>query len=495
MLTSDDYIQHDAVGLAELRQSGDISASELLQCALTQANSLNPRLNAIVFQDADGARQTAAALDKKTDTAHKTGRLSGVPFLIKEVNAVAGWPHTRSTQLLKNQKAVCDSAVVKRYKQAGLIPFGSTNTPELCLTITTEFSLFGACHNPHNLQHSAGGSSGGSAAAVSAGIVPAADASDGGGSIRIPAANCGLIGLKPSRGLTVVEADIGAAWSGMSVSHVVTRSVRDCAAFLDVLRLDKPELFALPAFRESYFDTHKLAPGKLRIAVQRQHPAGLPVHTDCLAALDHVARRCAEAGHFIEEKTPPVDYARVGAAMAVLINIHVGQIISAGLHTVISQDQHSGKQRDAGTTSGLTLESAGLSESSRRMAARGMQASAAQYLAALDTLKEAERQMAAFHQQFDILLSPVLAQPAAPLGWLDMNSADIREYASRYAAYSPFTALFNGTGQPSISLPLFRSGSGLPVGVMASAAWGRDHVLLQLAHQLIPGIVASAQMS
>lgn len=491
MLTPQEYILNDAVGLADLRASGEISAVELLECALTQSTRLNPLINAIVFEDSEQAFKTAQALD---NSRHQ-GLLSGVPFLIKEVNAVAGWPHTRSTQLLKGQIASVDSAVVRRYKQAGLVPFGSTNTPELCLTITTEFSLFGACRNPHNLQHSAGGSSGGSAAAVAAGIVPAADASDGGGSIRIPAANCGLIGLKPSRGLTVVEADVGAAWSGMSVSHVVTRSVRDCAAFLDVLKLDKPDLFALPDFRESYFYAHARSPGKLRIAVQRHHPAGLAVHADCLAALDQLVKTCADAGHCLEEIALPVDYGKVGAAMSALINIHVAQIISAGLQTVQAQDLASGKNRDSGASAVLTLEAAGLSESSRRMAARGMQSSAAQYLAALDILKQAERQMALFHKDYDIILSPVLAQPAAPLGWLDMNSSDMREYASRYAGYSPFTALFNGTGQPSISLPLYTSKTGVPVGVMASAAWGHDHLLLQLANQLIPGLVATAKMT
>ncbi|TFH73384.1 amidase [Gammaproteobacteria bacterium LSUCC0112] len=491
MLTPQEYSLNDAVGLADLRASGDVSAVELLHCALSQASRLNPSINAIVVERVEQAQQAAHALDD----AHHQGLLSGVPFLIKEVNAVAGWPHTRSTQLLKNQIATADSAVVRRYKQAGLVPFGSTNTPELCLTITTEFSLFGPCRNPHNLAHSTGGSSGGSAAAVAAGIVPAADASDGGGSIRIPAANCGLLGLKPSRGLTVVEEDVGAAWSGMSVSHVVTRSVRDCAAFLDVLKLDKPDLFARPDYRESYFYTHTRSPGKLRIALQRQHPAGLPVHADCLAALDNAAKQCAAAGHTLEETTLPIDYGKVGAAMSVLINIHVAQIISAGLQHVTSQDLATGKNRDSGQLAAMTLESAGLSESSRRMAARGMQASAAHYLAALDTIKQAERQMAAFHKQFDIVLSPVLAQPAAPLGWLDMNTSDVREYASRYAAYSPFTALFNGTGQPSISIPLFMSGSGVPIGVMASAAWGQDHLLLQLANQLLPGIVATATLA
>lgn len=478
MLTINEYTGLDAVAMAELRQTGEVSATELLDCAFRQTDTLNPALNAIVYQDREHARQLAQQLDQRsqppTNARHK--QLAGVPFLIKEVNAVKGWPHTRSTAMYREHVASKDSAIMQRYRDAGLIAFGSTNTPELCLTITTEFSLFGTSHNPHNPDHSSGGSSGGSAAAVAAGIVPVADGNDGGGSIRIPAACCGLVGLKPSRGLTVVEPDFGSAWSGMSVGHVLSRSVRDSAAFLDLLRLQKPGLFPLPAFAESYFQTHAHEPAKLRIVVQRQHPAELPVHQDCLAALDKAIQQCEQAGHqVIEEQPLPVDYTRVGRAMSTLINVHVGQILSPGLEAT-----------------GQTLAQAGLAESTRRMASQGLKTSAAQYLAALDTVKQAERQMTAFHEQHDLVLSPVLALPPAELGWLDMNAEDIREYARRYAAYSPFTALFNGTGQPSIALPLHQNAAGLPIGVLFSAAWGQDHVLLQLAHQLLPGMAAIA---
>lgn len=476
MLTSQEYTRLDAIAMAELRRTGQISASELLECAFDQADRLNPQLNAIVHQDRDNARKLAQQMDRDTAPNPEPalhGRLAGVPFLIKEVNAVAGWPHTRSTQLYRQHIAGNDSAVMARYRQGGLIAFGSTNTPELCLTISTEFSLFGSTRNPHSLSHSSGGSSGGSAAAVAAGIVPVADGSDGGGSIRIPAACCGLVGLKPSRGLTVTEPDVGSAWSGMSVGHVLSRSVRDSAAFLDLLRLHKPGLFALPPGPESYFDAYGREPGKLRIAVQRQHPAGLPVHEDCLAALDSVAGQCESAGHRIEAMAPPIDYATVGRAMSTLINVHVGQILSPGLEA-------------SGQLPEQALEQAGLAESTRRMAVNGLKTSAAQYLAAIDTLKQAERQMATFHEQHDLVLSPVLALPPAELGWLDMDADDIREYARRYAAYSPFTALYNGTGQPGISLPLHTTAAGLPIGVMFSAAWGRDDLLLQLANQLLP---------
>ncbi|MEX0737868.1 MAG: amidase family protein [Pseudohongiella sp.] len=472
MLTIDEYTRLDAIAMAKLRQTGETSASELLECAFAQSDKLNPQLNAIVHQDREHARQLA----QQMDTSTPEGLLAGVPFLIKEVNAVAGWPHTRSTAVYRQHVASSDSAIVRRYRDGGLIPFGSTNTPELCLTITTEFSVFGSSRNPHQLNHSSGGSSGGSAAAVAAGIVPVADGSDGGGSIRIPAACCGLVGLKPSRGLSVVEPDFGSAWSGMSVGHVLSRSVRDSAAFLDLLRLRKPGLFALPAFDESYYQTYLHEPKKLRIAVQRQHPAGLDVHQDCLHAVDFTARQCENAGHYVEEIAPPIDYTVAAKAMSTLINVHVGQILSTGLDI-----------------SGRTLDQIDLAESTRRMAAHGINTPAAKYLAALDTIKQIEQQMATFHENHDLVLSPVLALPPAELGWLDMNAADIREYARRYAAYSPFTALYNGTGQPSISLPLHKNADGLPIGVMFSAAWGQDHVLLQLANQLLPDIVPIAR--
>lgn len=473
MIRVDEYQQHDALGLSDLFQRGEVSASELLECALTLSAQWNPALNAIVFQHEDQARETARLLDNNRNQTGTPSLLSAVPFLVKEVNAVKDWPHTRGLAMLSNYRAPRDSAIVQRYREAGLVMFGSTNTPELCLTITTEHSSFGPCDNPCLPGYSTGGSSGGSAAAVAAGIVPVADASDGGGSIRVPAACCGLIGLKPSRGLTVVEPDMGAAWSGLSVGHVLTRSVRDSAAFLDQLRLKKPALFALPSVPSSCFDEHTRSPRRLRIALQNRHPANAPIHEDCLVALRQSAQMCAHLGHDVEEATPPVDYARVGSAMAVVINVHTAQIVSRAM-TIAGID---------------SLDKAGLSESSRRMCARGLQTGAASYLEALDTLKDAERQMEAFFQHYDVVLSPVLALPPAARGWLDMNADDIREYARRYASYSPFTGLYNGTGHPSISLPLHRRADGLPIGVMVSAAWGQDLLLLQLAHQLIPGIV------
>lgn len=464
MLSEQEYQQLDAVGLAALIQAGEVSASELLETAINLSEKLNPDLNAIIVKDYEAARAVAAQQSREPSA----GLLSGVPFLIKDISAVRGQPQARGSELFAGDVAAADSHVTERFRSGGLVIFGKTNTPELCLTITTESRLHGPCHNPFSHDHSTGGSSGGAAAAVAAGIIPAAHGSDGGGSIRVPATCCGLIGLKPSRGLTVVEDDIGSSWSGFSVNHVLTRSVRDSAAFLDLLRLRQATLYPLPEYKDSYFHSHAAHPGKLRIAVQRKHPADFPVHQDCMTALDRTALLCESQGFILEEASPPVDYAAATQAMIRVINTHVAQVILPQL-----------------AIRKVALADAPLEEATKRMTAAGSKVTATEYLAALDTLKGMERQMAAFHQQYDLVLSPVLAMPPAELGWLDMAAEDMKTYAHRFASYGGFAALFNGTGQPSIAIPSLQNAAGLPIGVMFSAAWGMDHQLLQVANLLL----------
>lgn len=462
MISRDDYLAQDAVGLASLVQTGEVSPAELLETAIALTDERNPQLNAINHLALDEARSAAAALVAGRTTDEQRP-LQGLPFLIKDMSAVAGWPQTGGSRLFADRVAETDSAIARRFREAGLILFGKTNIPELCLTITTEGRLHGPCDNPLAPGHSAGGSSGGSAAAVAAGIVPAAHGTDGGGSIRVPASCCGLFGLKPSRGLTVVEPDLGSAWSGMSVGHVLTRSVRDSAAFLDLLRLDQPDWFPLPPFNESYYQSHSRHPGTLRIAVQRDHPAGTAVDPQCIAAVDKAVALCEQAGMQVEELRLPVDHGLVAGAMNTVINVHVAQLVAPGL-----------ENGDAGS-----LEKAPLEEATRRMAARGLATTATAYLEAIDHIKQAERQMAEFHRHHDVVLSPVVSAPPPELGWLDMDG-DIREYATRFTQYAGFTALYNGTGQPAMSYPAHRTPQGHPVGVQFSAGWGKDHLLLQL---------------
>jgi amidase len=464
MLKTEEYERYDAVGLAELIKSGKISASELLECAIAQSEKLNPALNAIIVKDYESARRVAS----EQAALKPSGLLAGVPFLMKDIAAVKGLPQTRGSRLFADDIADSDSRITERFRSGDLVLFGKTNTPELCVTITTESVFHGACNNPAAQGYSTGGSSGGAAAAVAAGIVPAAHGSDGGGSIRVPASCCGLIGLKPSRGLTVIEDDIGSSWAGFSVNHVLTRTVRDSAAFLDLLRLRTPQHFPLPEYRHSFFQTHADSPGRLRVAVQRTHPAAHDVHADCLTALDKTAELCADRGFVVEEMNPPVDYRAVTQAMITIINAHVAQAVVPQLEL-----------------RKLTLSEAPLEEATRRMTGAGLKVGALDYIKSLDIINQAQRQMATFHQRYDLILSPVLAMPPAELGWLDMDADDMKIYAQRFASYGGFAALFNGTGQPSIALPLHVNRAGLPIGVMFSAAWGMDHLLLQVADLLM----------
>jgi len=471
MLEVEEYQELDAVALADNIRSKQLSASEVLECAVQKAQQLNPKLNAIITETYTEAKAQAKRIDS-SKSVHRS-KLAGVPFLIKDVSPMQGLPQTCSSHLFGNEVALQNANIVNRFVDADLVVLGKTNTPEFCLTITTESDLQGPCRNPWHLDYSTGGSSGGSAAAVAAGIVPAAHATDGGGSIRIPAACCGLVGLKPSRGLTVVDNEPSANWSGMSVGNVVSRSVRDNAAFLDLLKLQMPTLYPLPPQPDSYLAQLNVAPEKLRIALQLDHPFDEPVAADCISAVRHAANLCAELGAEVVEQSPPIDYQKTAAAMSTIINVHVAQMLS-GQMLKLGQD----------------LNNCQVESSTRAMAKRGNRTTAAEFLAVLDTLQSTAQQMAGFHREFDIVLSPVLAKPPAPLGWLDMNSDDLRSYAKRFASYSGFSALYNGTGQPSISLPLYQSQAseelpvGLPIGVMFSAAWGQDLLLLQLARQL-----------
>lgn len=471
MLEVSEYQKLDAVALAENIRSRKLSASEVLDCALEKAADLNPQLNAIITETYDAARAKAKKLDNGKSVPRSN--LAGVPFLIKDVSPVQGLPQTCSSHLFSQEVAQRNANVTNRFYGADLIVIGKTNTPEFCLTITTESELHGPCRNPWHPDHSTGGSSGGSASAVAAGIVPAAHATDGGGSIRIPAACCGLVGLKPSRGLTVVEDESSGSWSGMSVGNVVSRSVRDNAAFLDLLTLEAAALYPLPPRPDSFLAQLNQQPGKLRIALQLNHPNGETVEQVCLDAVNYAAKLCTDLGAEISEQSPPIDYQATASAMSTVINVHVAQ-------NVVAQANKRGQD----------LDSCQIESSTRAMAKRGSRTTATELIAALDTMKATERQMALFHQDYDVVLSPVLAKPPAEIGWLDMNSEDLRSYIKRFGSYSGFASLYNGTGQPSISLPLFQSRpsedkpAGLPIGVMFSAAWGQDLLLLQLAQQL-----------
>jgi Asp-tRNA(Asn)/Glu-tRNA(Gln) amidotransferase A subunit family amidase len=464
LLESEVFQQLDGLAIAEGIRRRQFSATEVMDCALQLAEALNPQLNAITWQTFEQAREQALALDAAGPQVDQP--FCGVPFLVKDNSAVRGLPQTSHSRLFEGEVATHDAPIVSAFSKAGLLSLGKANTPELCLTITTESAFAGPCHNPWNLNHSAGGSSGGSCAAVAARIVPLAHGSDGGGSIRIPASCCGLVGHKPSRGLTPSEPDLAGTWSGMSVGHVVTRSVRDSAAMLDAIRLQKPALYPLPEVPQSCLSALKeFRP--LTIAIQRQHPLDAEIHPEVNRALEKTVEVLRQFGHDVRDAAPPVDYGQLSDLTGRIINLHVAQAILPQLQKC-----------------GETLETPLLEEATRRMAKRGGALSAIEYAEALDGIHRLERSMEYFHRRYDVLVSPVLTQPPAPLGWLDMNSDDMKTYVQRFGSYSGFCSLFNATGQPSLSVPVYQSDAGLPVGILLSAGWGADATLLQLAYSM-----------
>ena len=470
MLPLQDYLALDAVALGEGIARGDFSAFEVNQCAVERAKEINPMLNAIVHEGYDAALTRAEAFSTGSSSA-----LAGVPFLIKDLSPAAGLPACFGSALFRDFIAKENAKIVQRYVDAGLNILGKTNTPEWGLTLTTEPVLSGACRNPWQLAHSTGGSSGGAAAAVAAGIVPAAHASDGGGSIRIPAANCGLFGLKPSRGLTTIEGTLAECWSGLSVGHVVSQTVRDSAAFLDLITLSTNGLFANPLLAQQTIGKTQTfsaaltqaAPTSLRVALVTTHPTGEQIDPEVLAGVRAAGKLLESLGHSVEEQSHPADHAQAAGAMSKIIGTHVLQSIQPRLDSL-----------------GLSLDEAPVELSTKVMAKGGAKVTASDYVKARDRLRKIELGMHAFHDAVDIIVSPVLSKPPAPLGWLDMNSNDLKDYAAKFSQYSGFTAFYNGTGAPSMSVPLHSSSTGLPIGIQMSADWGQDALLLTLAAQL-----------
>lgn len=469
MLKFSEYRQLDALAAAEGISNGDFTSAELTACAIARATEINPEINAIVHESFEFALDEARRIDGETAPRARS-RVEGVPFLIKDLAEVEGVAASFGSALFEGHVSSKSSPIVSRYQQAGLPLLGKTNTPEFGLTITTEAKASGPCRNPWNLDYSTGGSSGGAAAAVAAGIVPVAHASDGGGSIRIPASCCGLFGLKPSRGLTEVGASLSESWGGMSVGHVISRSVRDSAAFLDLIRLQRSKLYPRPAGPDSFLDALTDSPEnetRLRIGVQYTHPAGETLDTECVNAVKTAAALCESLGHRVEELVHPVDHVLANKAMSRLINVYSYQAVSR--RAAVLQ---------------LALEDCPVESSTLAMAQRGAGVSASEFLAACESLMTAEGQLRAFYRDYDVILQPVLSLPPARLGWLDMNSDDLRDYGARFKAYSGLTALANGTGLPSMSVPITHSAAGLPIGAMFTAAWGADSTLLRLAAQI-----------
>lgn len=458
----EEYRKLDALALASLVAKGEVTAAELLCTALARCNEVNPKINA-VSQLYDGPAR------KDLDSKTQEGPLAGVPFLLKDLGALEkDRPVSNGSRLWEGFVAPIDFTYTERLKKAGVTIFGRTSSPELGINWTTEPVAFGPTRNPWNLNHSAGGSSGGAAAAVAAGIVPAAHATDGGGSIRIPAANCGIFGLKPTRARNPSGPVVGEGWSGMSCGHVVSRSVRDSAAFLDATHGPAPgDPYAAPEPSGPFLDEVGKDPGKLRIAMHKTGLEGEPLDPVNQEASDDAAKLLESLGHTVEEAMPKLDVPALTWAARV--------IIAGNLWTTISA-RYAELGREA--------DGFGLEKASWAWAEEGQRYRASDYASAVSIIHAAGRQYAAFMQNHDILLSTVMGTPPAPIGYVRQDERELEDFMSVLLGELPVTPLYNMTGAAAMSVPLYWSDDGLPIGVHFGGLHGGEATLLRLAAQL-----------
>ncbi len=462
MLTFEDYRKHDAMGLAQLVARRRASAEELLATAIERNAAINPAINALSQEHFERAR---AAIGRGLPD----GPFTGVPFLLKDVSVqLAGTVTSNSCKLFADAVAERDSTLVERYQQAGLVIFGKTNTPEMGLAASTETALNGTTRNPWDLARTPGGSSGGAAAAVAAGIVPAAQGSDGGGSIRIPASCCGLFGLKPTRARVPLGPMVGESWGSMGAVHALTRSVRDSAALLDATCGAAPgDPYAAPPVARPYLQELATPPGRLRVALQLAPLSGSPVDAECIAAARDAARLMESLGHEVEEAQPPGDTEVLGKAAWALVATGVAATLTRRARVL-----------------GRALREDDVEPVTWRAVCHAATLSAIDHSDALLAIHLHGRRMAAFHDRHDLVLSPTLGQVPVALGPQRMSNPDLDEYTAALLRFTPFTNLFNMSGEPSMSVPLHWTPEGLPVGVMFSAGFGREDQLFRLAGQL-----------
>ena len=462
MLSYGDYAAHDALGLADLIARGEVTGSEVLEAAIARADAVNPTINAIVNRLDGAARGRVAA-------GLPAGSLAGVPFLLKDLGTMqAGVGVGSGSHLWDGFVAELDFTYVERVEAAGLVVFGRTNTPELGISWTTEPVANGPTRNPWDLSRSPGGSSGGAAAAVAAGIIPVAHATDSGGSIRIPAAQCGLFGLKPTRARNPAGPILGEGASGLSTGHAVSRSVRDSAALLDATHGPAPgDPYAAPAPEGPYLDEVGRVPGKLRVAVHRTALDGGPLDPENLAALDAAVRLFEDLGHEVEEALPALDIPALWDAATVIIAGHLWNNVSA---------RYAQLEREP--------DGYGLEAATWAFAQLGRDRSASAYAAAVNTIHGASRRMAEFHQRYDVTLSTTMARPPVELGYVGQDRRELEDYLAVLLGDLPITPLANITGTPAMSVPLAWSTAGLPIGIHVGAAFGREDLLFRLAAQL-----------
>jgi amidase len=483
MGTFPEYDRYDALGLAELIRRKEVTPEELCEEAISRIERINPKINAVIYNMFDIARNTVKGKLPE-------GPFTGVPFLIKDLIAsYAGVPLTMGSKAYKNYIPAQDSELMKRYKAAGVVIIGKTNTPEFGLMGITEPELHGPTRNPWNPEHTPGGSSGGSGAAVASGMVPFASGGDGGGSIRIPSSYCGLFGMKPTRGRNPTGPEYGQIWQGAVVEHVITRSVRDSAAMMDAVNgPDAGAPYIIPNPERPYLDELNREPGPLKIAFTKKSPLNTGVHPECQKAVENAAALLTSLGHRVEEAEPDIN----GIALAKsYFTMYFGEIAADmnDLKTVLGRKA---KPSDVeGPTWALKL--------------LGDAFTAGEFVYAIRQWNTFSRQMGLFHQKYDLYLTPTTAYPPVRIGelkpkpieeWLMKitNSLNLGKLirlsgiadklAIESLAKTPYTQLANLTGLPAMSVPLHWTADGLPCGVQFIARFGDEATLFRLAAQL-----------
>ena len=478
-----EYEKYDGLGLAALVRKKEVSALELCEEAIRRIDAINPKINAVIYRMDDMARTAAG----KT---LPDGPFQGVPFLCKDlVSAIAGVPMTKGSKSCRNYVPTMDSEMARRYKAAGLIVLGKTNTPEFGLMGVTEPELHGPTRNPWNLAYTPGGSSGGSAAAVAAGLVPLASGGDGGGSIRIPASCCALFGLKTTRGRNPLGPDAGEIWQGAVVEGVLTRSVRDSAAMLDATNgADLGAPYILPKPSRPYLEDAQQDPPRLKIGFTIQSPFKANVHPECVQAVQNAAKLLESLGHVVEEAQPNINGEALGKSY---IMIYFGEVAAdiEELKSVVGRPLNHHDTEEA--TWALNL--------------LGKTFSAGDFVLAMRQWNTFSRQMAKFHENYDLYLTPTIATTPPRIGELKQSPAEevflkiinslnlgrllkstgvTDTMATKGLSKMPFTQLANLTGQPAMSVPLHWSKEGLPCGVQFIGRFGDESLLFQLAGQL-----------
>ncbi|GAB5390421.1 MAG: amidase [Alphaproteobacteria bacterium] len=463
----EEYLRLDGIGLGLLVKTRQVSAEEVVQVAIDIAEQVEPKISALCWKRFEQALEEAMALD---GSDRPSGPFAGVPFAVKELGImVKDAPLPAGSRLLEGIPQQADSELARRYMKTGVILMGGSKSPEFGISVTTEPEVHGPACNPWNPDYGTGGSSGGAAALVAAGIMPLAHASDGGGSIRIPASHCGIFGFKPTRGMVPIGPERFEGWEGLAGPHVVSRSVRDSAAMLDLTSgpLTGDFYGASHTRQTRLLEAMEKHPGRLRIARMTDHPLGLPLHPDVVAATDKASKLCADLGHEIYDAPLSVDFAGIQQAMV--------QLVAANLAREADEIQRlTGRVAGPDTLEAFTWD----------WLQMGREISAPDYLGAVHTLHQTARKIGQFFTQYDVILSPVCATPPPRLGEIHAPAGNLLEFIARLGAHAPFTALFNISGGPAMSVPLHQSEDGLPIGVQFAADQGQEARLFQLACQL-----------